>query len=367
VPGMILQSDNIDPDILIQGLQNELAQFGCLRVDVPFMLSTDKPGESDVQTQSPKAITGVANIEEISRTGILVKIDGLDLTYFRRNPVLLANHYQIVPDTLVPAVLGTVGRITKTEGILQFSGLNFDKESSLAQEWKRRVEAELVRMVSIGFFPIEAEWAERTTGKGEKKRTQRYLEFTTSELVELSLCVIGANRGAFITLPGKHGQSGAPELLDRVEALQREIAELRSVIDGTEPEDESYGDSSFPDAAFIVERGAPKEGGKTPQKYRHLPHHTKGVKSPTENTTIDLPHLRNALARVNQVKPVQESAESYRKRATAHLRSHARVVLKTRESAMESLLALRSLLDAPSQVGRAAELAARFRKETQVA
>lgn len=91
----------------------------------------------------------------------------------------------------------------------------------------------------------------------------------------------------------------------------------------------SFGDSSFPDAAFLVEKGAKKnQDGKTLQKFRHLPHHNKNVKSPTENSSIDIPHLRNALARVNQVKPISENMLSFRKRALTHLQTHARSVLK---------------------------------------
>jgi hypothetical protein len=93
----------------------------------------------------------------------------------------------------------------------------------------------------------------------------------------------------------------------------------------------AFGDSTFPDAAFIVEKGAEKEDGKTLQKYRHLPHHTKGVTSATDNGTVDLPHLRNALARVNQVTPVKEDAKGFKSRALAHLQAHAKVALKSKE------------------------------------
>lgn len=92
----------------------------------------------------------------------------------------------------------------------------------------------------------------------------------------------------------------------------------------------TYGDKSFPDAAFIVEKGAEKdEKSKTLTKFRHLPHHNKNVTSATDNGSVDVPHLRNALARVNQVKPVKEGAASFRKRATSHLQTHARAVLKS--------------------------------------
>ncbi len=93
-----------------------------------------------------------------------------------------------------------------------------------------------------------------------------------------------------------------------------------------------FGDRSWPDAAFIIEHGAEKdENGKTLQKYRHLVHHSKTATSPTDNGSVDLPHLRNALARCNQVKPIKESAAGFRKRARAHLDKHANVLLKTRK------------------------------------
>jgi hypothetical protein len=92
----------------------------------------------------------------------------------------------------------------------------------------------------------------------------------------------------------------------------------------------AFGDKSFPDAAFIVEKDAEKDNsGKTLQKFRHLPHHNKNVKSPTENTSVDLPHLRNALARVNQVKPIKEDKSGYVSRARSHLERHAKILLKT--------------------------------------
>jgi len=92
----------------------------------------------------------------------------------------------------------------------------------------------------------------------------------------------------------------------------------------------TYGDRSFPDAAFIIEKGAEKDkNGKTLQKFRHLPHHNKSVTSATDNGSVDVPHLRNALARVNQTKPIKESAANFRKRAKSHLQSHARAVLKS--------------------------------------
>jgi len=102
-----------------------------------------------------------------------------------------------------------------------------------------------------------------------------------------------------------------------------------------------YGDATFPDAAFIIESGAEKgENGKTLQKFRHLPHHSKAATDPNANGTVDLPHLRNALARVGQVTPVKESKESFAKKARAHLIRHAKALLKSYQDAADDLAAI---------------------------
>jgi hypothetical protein len=91
-----------------------------------------------------------------------------------------------------------------------------------------------------------------------------------------------------------------------------------------------FGDRSYPDVAFLVEHGAEKDkSGKTLSKYRHLPHHNKNAKSADENSSVDLPHLRAALARANQVKPVVEDKADFQKRAMVHLQKHAKILLKS--------------------------------------
>jgi len=107
--------------------------------------------------------------------------------------------------------------------------------------------------------------------------------------------------------------------------------------------DAAYGDKSFPDAAFVVEKGAEKnDDGKTLQKYRHLPHHTKSATDPMAHGTIDLPHLRNALARVNQVKS---------KRAKSHLQRHAKAVLESYKSKSSLISEERGFVEFCRQLG----------------
>jgi hypothetical protein len=88
--------------------------------------------------------------------------------------------------------------------------------------------------------------------------------------------------------------------------------------------------NDLPDAAFaVIETGGKKDaGGRTaPCRLRHLSHHNANVKNPTEHGTVDLPHLRNALARAPQMK----IADTLRKEAIAHLEAHARELLRTRK------------------------------------
>jgi hypothetical protein len=90
--------------------------------------------------------------------------------------------------------------------------------------------------------------------------------------------------------------------------------------------------NDLPNAAFaVVEKGYKEGKGKSS---RHLPHHSKNVKSAADNTSVDLPHYRNALARANQIKSVlgTESDEVLRKRAASHLEKHRKVLQKEKAS-----------------------------------
>ena len=84
--------------------------------------------------------------------------------------------------------------------------------------------------------------------------------------------------------------------------------------------------NNLPDAAFaIVLPGGKKdkEGKTTPRSLRMFPHHGANVKSPTENTSVDLAHLRNALARLPQSK----LNASQKKTVQSHLDAHAKELL----------------------------------------
>ena len=71
--------------------------------------------------------------------------------------------------------------------------------------------------------------------------------------------------------------------------------------------------NNLPDASFaVVEKGGTKDsGGKTtPRTYRHLPYKDGAGK-------VDLPHLRNAMARANQIQATSPKDSTARIRAAA--------------------------------------------------
>ncbi len=88
--------------------------------------------------------------------------------------------------------------------------------------------------------------------------------------------------------------------------------------------------NNLPDAAFaLVKPGGKKdEGGKTvPRSLRVLPHHNGSVTRGSDNDSLDLPRLRNALARLSQT----DLTDAQMSKARAHLNRHADEVLPSRQ------------------------------------
>jgi hypothetical protein len=76
--------------------------------------------------------------------------------------------------------------------------------------------------------------------------------------------------------------------------------------------------NDLPDSAFAyIEPGGEKdEEGKTvPRTLRHLPHHKP-------DGSIDVPHLKNAMARVTHIKPKNVSKKEAVEKAHVHLLNH---------------------------------------------
>ena len=79
--------------------------------------------------------------------------------------------------------------------------------------------------------------------------------------------------------------------------------------------------------AVVEPTGQKDDSGRTmPRNARHLPHHAKGNGASGTGGTVDLPHFRNALARMNQIQAVTDkiSMATLRSKAKSHLIAHAK-------------------------------------------
>jgi len=209
---------------------------------------------------------------------------------------LLWHHNPSVPDLVV----GTFKAEEDARG-LSIKADFFDDEDS--QKARRKVQKLLERGVrvglSIGYRAIK--WAYDTI---EGRNVRRLKEIA---LDEGSITLFPMNQEALV--------ESVKSLIDRIDRLEEEKAEWTAAFI-----------NSLPDAAFAVIEPAYKNGDTEDKRARHLPHHKKGVSDPDDDDSVDLPHLRNALARMNQIKPVTDSisAEELRRKAAKHLIGHAK-------------------------------------------
>lgn len=88
-------------------------------------------------------------------------------------------------------------------------------------------------------------------------------------------------------------------------------------------------DAFLPAAFFSGEDGQYEEGGEFRVSKSKLPHHVNSVTNPNDNDSVDIPRLRNALARFNQVD-WNEFPEGTRTKTRAHLERHADSILASR-------------------------------------
>lgn len=177
-----------------------------------------------------RTVDGVASVEEISRTYYKIHIDGIDLKQYKKNPVVLACHSQYAWD-LMPGAIGTIRSVTKADGQLVFKGMQFD-DDPLADAWFQKIVKQIVRMVSIGFCNASYTLIEERDKK--KDETYYYWDITSCELMEISVCPIGANRGAFIGSESAAIAQAAAEVAAKNEEHAQQIAAMQSRIEAAE-------------------------------------------------------------------------------------------------------------------------------------
>jgi HK97 family phage prohead protease len=133
----------------------------------------------NITKQQDNTFTAIASKEVVDRMGDIVKIDGIKIDNYLRNPVILFNHF---PEK----VIGKAVDVLKTSDSLivkiQFAN------TPLAQEIKELVAEGFLNTLSIGFMPLQ--YKPNDNGNG--------IVYESVELLEVSIVSIPANPEAVV-------------------------------------------------------------------------------------------------------------------------------------------------------------------------
>lgn len=144
--------------------------------------------------------------DTLNSYGYRVLTDGVDVSQYERNPILLYMHNR-------GQAIGLIKDIKKEDGEITGEPV-FDEATDLSIQCRKQWDFGSLRMVSIGFEVIETSEAPEHLVPG-----QRYATVTKARLIEVSLVDIGANNdairlhrnGQLITL-GERGECPLPPL-----------------------------------------------------------------------------------------------------------------------------------------------------------
>lgn len=155
-------------------------------------------------------------MKEVDRDQEIVNIDGLDITAFQKNPVLLYNHdWSEVRGKVIHMNKDGNGLFVRCE-MQRLTGKEADFENVLYGN---------IKSFSIGFIPHEYQYLEDA------------IEITQSEMIELSIAPVQSNRSALFQVIG-------------TKSLDVDNAKLRTLLEPTKKEINM--DSKVKDATPVV-------------------------------------------------------------------------------------------------------------------
>jgi HK97 family phage prohead protease len=134
-----------------------------------------------------RSVSFLASDESVDRYGDIVKASW-NLVPFKKNPVFLWNHDQSVPAIGNVQPIGVEGRRLMVTANFTEQGVN-----PFADQLFRLVQAKVIRAVSVGFTvaPADVELI-----RNDNDEWTGGYEYNNPELLELSLCNVGANAHA---------------------------------------------------------------------------------------------------------------------------------------------------------------------------
>jgi hypothetical protein len=143
---------------------------------------------------------------------------------------------------------------------------------------------------------------EKTKVKEEAKKLEAKYCPQCGEELDKGLCVKCKKRFSMTQAPDDAGEEESKAKESTVTIQIKEAKQSAPPTDQEGEEEESWGDASFPDSSFmyVPDSAKGKDGKKSDRK---LP-----VK--TADGKVDIPHVRNALARLNQTQGIPAAAKA---------------------------------------------------------
>lgn len=198
------------------------------------------------QNDSDKIVFEISNAQ-LDRHGTVIDPEGMDLSAFQRNPVVLFGH-----GFETPMPIGRSPNIFK-RGDSIYAEVEFDPEDERALQIESKVRRGFLNAASVGIVPKEIDRS------GEEPRISK------SELMEFSIVPVPSNSGALVVQ-----RSAVDELRQEIEQLRAELndAKLQAAERSAEPVAEESAPEADDSAAEEAERKAAMSDGPRPIQMR---------------------------------------------------------------------------------------------------
>jgi len=158
-----------------------------------------------VEPLGEREIGVIAATSNLARDGHVIEVSGIELSNYRRVPIVLYQHDQKQPVGTCSAI-GVEGHVLAARVEFAPAGI-----SVVADQCCALVKADILRGVSIGFDPDL-----KSAVPLDPKRPRGGLRFVKSELLELSIVSVPADPGASVVARSFSSRAAFLRLIERL-------------------------------------------------------------------------------------------------------------------------------------------------------